>query len=567
MSKVSKLGMFAITTAALCVASAVHAEQPDSAGHNKERVLVEFKPGTQRLIADYVMANDASKPEPTPPPTDTKKKEKPREPWPPKFIVLGLPERNMMALEVSANAIQGLRNNPNVISVEPDEKRYLYSTQYEPSTPYGISQVQADLLSDGAAGSRTLCIIDSGYDLGHPDLPQTNVSGSFDAGTGNWYTDENGHGTHVAGTIAALTNGEGVVGVLPNGQINLHIVKVFAESGWAYSSSLIAATDECVTAGAQVINMSLGGSRASKAEERAFANLANAGVLSVAAAGNDGNTRHSYPASYASVVSVAAVDANEQIASFSQQTDQVELAAPGVGVLSSVPRGTGEKVELTVANTQYTATSIDGALPIIATGALAACGIADAACTNVANQVCLIERGVVSFAEKVQACEAGGGVGAVIYNNEPGELLATLGDYAASIPAVGISAADGATLLTQLGSSTSVGSATSDWAFFDGTSMASPHVAGVAALVWSYHTTCSNQDIRTALTNTAKDLGTSGKDNAYGYGLVQAKAAVDYLDSYGCSGNGGDNTGGGDTGGEDGSNPGRGKGNGKGGKK
>ena len=567
MSKVSKLGMFAITTAALCVASAVHAEQPDSAGHNKERVLVEFKPGTQRLVADYVMANDASKPEPTPPPTDTKKKEKPREPWPPKFIVLDLPERNMMALEVSANAIQGLRNNPNVISVEPDEKRYLYSTQYEPGKPYGISQVQADLLSDGAAGSRTLCIIDSGYDLGHPDLPQTNVSGSFDAGTGNWYTDENGHGTHVAGTIAALTNGEGVVGVLPNGQINLHIVKVFAESGWAYSSSLIAATDECVTAGAQVINMSLGGSRASKAEERAFANLANAGVLSVAAAGNDGNTRHSYPASYASVVSVAAVDANEQIASFSQQTDQVELAAPGVGVLSSVPRGTGEKVELTVANTQYTANSIDGALPIIATGALAACGIADTACTNVANQVCLIERGVVSFAEKVQACEAGGGVGAVIYNNEPGELLATLGDYAASIPAVGISAADGATLLTQLGSSTSVGSATSDWAFFDGTSMASPHVAGVAALVWSYHTTCSNQDIRTALTHTAKDLGTSGKDNAYGYGLVQAKAAVDYLNSYGCSGNGGDNSGGGDTGGEDGSNPGSGKGNGKGGKK
>ena len=89
--------------------------------------------------------------------------------------------------------------------------------------------------------------------------------------------------------------------------------------------------------------------------------------------------------------------------------------------------------------------------------------------------------------------------------------------------------------------------------------MASPHVAGVAALVWSQHTTCTNNDIRNALHASAKDLGAAGRDNAYGYGLVQAKAAVDYLTANGCGGSTGGDTGG-DTGGGNpgGGNPGKG---------
>ena len=178
----------------------------------------------------------------------------------------------------------------------------------------------------------------------------------------------------------------------------------------------------------------------------------------------------------------------------------------------------------------------------------------------------MIERGVVSFAEKVQACEAGGGVGTVVYNNEPGVLLGTMGDYVASIPAVGVSDTDGAALLGQIGNNTTVGVTDSDWAYFDGTSMATPHVAGVAALVWSHHTTCSNDDIRNALAATAKDLGAAGRDTMYGHGLVQAKDAVDYLTTNGCGGSTGGDTGGGDTGGDDGGSkgPGNGNGNGKG---
>lgn len=153
-------------------------------------------------------------------------------------------------------------------------------------------------------------------------------------------------------------------------------------------------------------------------------------------------------------------------------------------------------------------------------------------------------------------------MGAVIYNNEPGPLLGTMGDVVTGIPSVGVSDTDGATLLGELGNSATVGVEASDWAFFDGTSMATPHVVGVAALVWSHFPECSNNDIRNALNASAKDLGAAGRDNAYGYGLVQTQSAVDYLTTNGCSGSVDDGGGsdGGDTGGP-------GKGNNKGGKK
>jgi subtilisin family serine protease len=127
-------------------------------------------------------------------------------------------------------------------------------------------------------------------------------------GAGNWYTDENHHGTHVAGTIAALNNALGVVGVTPNGYLNVFIVKVFDAEGWAYSSTLVDALNRCVagkTTGSDlIVSMSLGGSLKSRFEETAFGDAyASKNVLSVAAAGNDGNSRYSYPASYSSVIS------------------------------------------------------------------------------------------------------------------------------------------------------------------------------------------------------------------------------------------------------------------------
>ncbi|WP_193162637.1 S8 family serine peptidase [Microbulbifer hainanensis] len=457
---------------------------------------------------------------------------------------LALDKHNAFAAHLPARALQAMQNNPNVEYVEADAKRYLLAQ----TVPYGIPMVQADLVSDSMAGNRTVCIIDSGYDSGHEDLSGNAVTGSSDpGGAGNWYEDQVHHGTHVAGTIAAMNNSVGVVGVMPNTNVNLHIVKVFDASGWAYSSSLVGALDTCVSNGANVINMSLGGSLKSRTEDQAFAAAyANDGVLSIAAAGNDGNTRHSYPASYDAVVSVAAIDSSKVVASFSQQTDQVELSGPGVGVLSSVPTGTGLATTLTVAGGDIEASAMEDSPQASATGALADCGTAETACTAAAGKVCLIARGNISFADKVLNCQAGGGIGAVVYNNEPGMLYGTLGGVATTIPSAGISDTDGAALLNQLGATTSLTIAPSNYAYFDGTSMATPHVAGVAALVWSEFPNCAPGEIRAAMDATAEDLGAAGRDNAYGYGLVQAKATVDYLSANACTGtNPGGSTGGG----------------------
>jgi len=177
--------------------------------------------------------------------------------------------------------------------------------------------------------TRTLCIIDSGYYQDHEDLP--NAVGGYSQVDDNWARDGFGHGSHVGGTIAAQNNSLGVVGVTP-GTVNLYIVKFFADDGNAtYASNLVDALSRCQAAGANVVSMSLGGSRSVRAEKTAFANAYTAGVLSIAAAGNDGTSALSYPASYDSVMSVAAIDANKVVADFSQYNSAVEIAAPGVG--------------------------------------------------------------------------------------------------------------------------------------------------------------------------------------------------------------------------------------------
>jgi subtilisin family serine protease len=442
------------------------------------------------------------------------------------------------AVSVPVQALDGLSRNPNVAYVEEDAKRFPLAQ----TAPYGIAMTQADQLSDANAGNRKLCIIDSGYDIAHEDLAATgNVAGHNDpTGAGNWYEDQNHHGTHVAGTISALNNTLGVVGVMGNNKINLFIVKVFDAAGWAYSSSLVDALQKCRDAGSNVVSMSLGGSVSSRTENTAFGNANSAGVLSIAAAGNDGNTRTSYPAGYASVVSVAAIDSAKAHASFSQVNSDVEISAPGVGVRSTVPMGTGKTEDFSVAGTGYEAIAMEAAPNGTVSGALVDCGDGTATCAGASGKVCLIERGTISFADKVLACQNGGGVAAVIYNNTTGSLSGTMGTTVVTIPALGISQTDGQYLkANRLGSSSAVNVGTGNYAYFDGTSMATPHVSAVAALVWSNHPTCTNANVRNALNATAEDLGVAGRDSSFGYGLVKAKAASDYLTLNGCGGGGG----------------------------
>lgn len=454
---------------------------------------------------------------------------------------------NAMSVEMSANAMKQLARNPNVAYVEPDVKRYPFALT-SPSTgtpymsgqlvPYGIKMVQADQMpsGDSLTSNRKVCIIDSGYDRSHEDLALNNVTGEYDSGTGWWYTDENHHGTHVAGTIAAINNsGVGVVGVNSNKQLKLHIVKVFSASGWAYSSSLVTAANKCKTAGANVISMSLGGGAKSRTEENAFKSLSTSGILSIAAAGNDGNTVLSYPASYPIVMSVAAIDENKQWATFSQYNSQVDIAAPGVGVLSTVPMGGGSESKLSVGSTTYTPGDMSGSPKKSATAALADFGIGDKINTAMSGKICLIQRGTVDFETKVKNCQSSGGVGAVVYNNVAGSFGGTLASpTTTTIPSVTATDTDGAAMKLQVGQSATVAVNATSYAYYDGTSMATPHVSAVAALVWSYFPTCTNLQIRASLEKSAEDLGTAGRDNKYGFGLVRARAAYDRIKSLGC---------------------------------
>ena len=398
--------------------------------------------------------------------------------------------------------------------------------------------VQADQLAGTNASTRKVCIIDSGYDLGHQDLSAgSNVTGEYDSGTGWWYTDENHHGTHVAGTISALNNsGIGVVGVSENATLKLHIVKVFGADAWAYSSTLTTAANKCRDAGANVISMSLGGSQSSRTELTAFDKLlSTSNILSIAAAGNDGNTRTSYPAGYASVVSVAAVDEAGNWASFSQYNKDVEIAGPGVNVLSTVPRGAGRASALSVGTTTYAPGGMDGSPIASASAPLADFGLGGSVTAGaMSGKVCLIQRGTYDFGVKVKNCQDSGGVGAVVYNNVAGGFGGTLGTTVSSIPAVTASDTEGAAMQGQLGQTAVVAVTASNYAFFDGTSMATPHVSAVAALVWAIKPQCTASQIRNSLNLSALDKGAAGRDTKYGYGIVQAKAAGDRISTRGC---------------------------------
>jgi subtilisin family serine protease len=519
----SKTGMSSIAVAVkLLVATvAVGVIGSASAAADTTRVIVAFKPGSAASVKSAVKAAKGAV----------------------KHEIFGM---NAMAIEVPTAALQGLSHNPNVEYVEEDVKRVPFAlTSASTGTPYalgqlvpyGIKMVQADLLSDANAGNRKVCIIDSGVDRAHEDLVgnSANMTGDNDVGTGNWFTDENHHGTHVSGTVAAVNNsGVGVVGVNSNAKLKLHYIKVFGADGWAYSSTLTTAANKCGAAGANVISMSLGGGRSNRTELKAFDTLQAKGVLSIAAAGNDGNSTISYPAGYASVMMVAAVDENKAWADFSQFNSKVEIAGPGVAVLSSVPTNSGSAPALTVGGTVYAPGAMDGSPVKSATAPLADFGNGDVTNSAVNGKVCLISRGVIDFATKVMNCQNSGGVGAVVYNNVAGGFSGTMGTTVSTIPSVTASDAEGAALKTQLGQSATVAVTPTSYAYFDGTSMATPHVSAVAALVWSYTPTCTGAQIRASLTKSALDLGPVGRDTKFGYGLVQAKAAKDRIASLGC---------------------------------
>lgn len=310
---------------------------------------------------------------------------------------------NAAKVSLPAVAAEHLAKSPGIRYVEPDGQAYAL----EQTVPWGIEAVNAlpvHAANNYGAGIN-VAILDTGIMLNHEDLT---VWGGYDTfGTGS-YADDNGHGTHVSGTVAAMNNSVGVIGAAP--QARLYAVKVLDSKGSGAYSNIIAGIEWAMNNNMKVINMSLGGSTGSDALEAACNAAYNSGVLIVAAAGNEGNKPGNkesigYPAQYASVIAVGSITSLYTRSTFSSTGATLEIMAPGSTILS---------------------TTFDGA-----------------------------------------------------------------------------------------------------YGTMSGTSMASPHVAGVAALVWGADTSLSNAQLRAILNDTANDLWNDPW--RYGNGLVDAWAAYQQI--------------------------------------
>ncbi len=209
-----------------------------------------------------------------------------------------------------------------------------------PEITWGIERVKAPAAWDYTQGAKVrVAVIDTGIYSEHADL-KGKVDGGYDAFTKSElksaYQDQNGHGTHVAGTIGAIKDGRGVVGVAPRAR--LYAVRVLDADGSGSISGIVDGIIWCANNGIQVANMSLGSSMPSPTLERALRYAKAMGVVVVAAAGNSGGSV-GYPAAYPETIAVSASDSSDKIAEFSSRGAEVDFIAPGVSIVSSAMDG------------------------------------------------------------------------------------------------------------------------------------------------------------------------------------------------------------------------------------
>lgn len=463
-----------------------------------------------------------------------------------------------VAARLDANQLNQLRRSPDVEYIEPDYKIYalgsldinaagvlsdisaLSSTQV---IPYGVSMVNAPAAWPRTRGAGVrVAVLDTGITMYHPDRGNVVASVSFatDSSTGDILPveDFHGHGTHTSGTVAAADNNIGVVGVAPDA--GLLIAKILDNTGSGQDSWLISGIQWAVSNNAKVISMSLGGYDYSSALDTACSNARAAGVILVAAAGNDDVNTPSYPAAYSSVISVAAVDQSKTKASFSNYGSTIDIAAPGVSVYSTVcpmdqTNTVGATASVIWSGASHSSYPVLGTAAGSVSGTICNCGLATGAdsqdtCPNsVSGNIALIRRGSITFAQKVAHAQSKGAAGVIISDNGGDSIYTWSLNGGSPLVVASISQSDGDTLqaLAQSGITGTVSVNANLYAYYSGTSMATPHVAGVAALVFgAAHYNITPDEVTNILFDSAQDLGTPGRDDNYGYGLVDAYAAV-----------------------------------------
>jgi subtilisin family serine protease len=445
-----------------------------------------------------------------------------------------------------------LRNSEGVRYVEPVVPRVLHafgtiSRAGEQMIPYGISLVHAPEAWTGRiSGEVNVVVIDSGIDNSHAELQSAWRGGINVLDSAASTMDGIGHGTHVAGTIAAANNNLGVVGVAPT--VRLWAVKAFGDDGKGTMEDVVKGLDWVVEkkkaeGGRWIVNISAGGSQSSTAEAEAFARVIAEGVVIVASSGNESKTGApvavNYPAAYPGVVAVGAVDEQSRHGSFSNQGPELDFVAPGVRVISLALHGDDYLSYIRTANNQIIDTKpLVGSKREAVAAEYVHCGFGTPSDFGPAVQgkIALIQRGGDTFADKVRRAKEAGAAAVVIYNNTDSSYYWTL--YPEEDPdaknypwpiAVGMSLADGEALVAKGGGVITIGLDPDDYASRSGTSMSAPHVAGAIAQLWALAPAATPDQIVNALIMTAKDLSTAGKDDETGYGLIDVHAAARML--------------------------------------
>ncbi|PAD75289.1 MULTISPECIES: S8 family peptidase [Paenibacillus] len=239
-----------------------------------------------------------------------------------------------------------LKHYSKLKEIEYAEPNILFNAFYTPNDPYfafyqyGPQKIEAPAAWDVTQSSPdvVIAVLDTGVQLDHPELAPKLVSGyDFVDGDAAPY-DGNGHGTHVAGIVAAATNNaRGIAGVAPLASIMP--VRVLDNSGSGNLSSVASGIIYAVNQGARVINLSLGSRSAAQTLQHAIQYAWDRGVVVIAAAGNENTNAPAYPAYYPNVIAVASTNQRDARSSFSNYGNWVDVAAPGDQILSTHLRG------------------------------------------------------------------------------------------------------------------------------------------------------------------------------------------------------------------------------------
>lgn len=271
----------------------------------------------------------------------------------------------LVALRATNRRAEILRllRDPNIEFIEPDAPVRAVHTPNDPgyARQWGLPKIQAPLAWDQTFGANSplVAVIDTGVNANHPDLAGQIQAGYDFVNRDADPTDDQGHGTHVAGIIVAKgDNGIGALGVAP--QARVLSIKALSASGSGSTAGIVESINYAVQQGAKVINLSLGSPFKSLAMEYAIRDAIAAGCVVVAAAGNDGKNMQVYPAAYPGVLSVGSTAPNDARSSFSNFGTWVRMAAPGSSIYA-----TYKNSYATLSGTSMAAPHVAGAAALV----------------------------------------------------------------------------------------------------------------------------------------------------------------------------------------------------------